>query len=66
MPQKPYILSQLDEIYRLVRDLIIYEEKKIRPIFLVRVPPLVKNSQKIFLIQIWSNHAPIDRSRRAE
>ena len=48
MPQKPHILSQLDEIYRLVRDLIIFEEKKNLANFVVRVPPLVENSQKNF------------------
>ena len=27
VPRKPHILTQLDEIYRLVRDLTIFEEK---------------------------------------
>ena len=48
---KPHILTQLDEIFRLVRDLTIFEEKKFWSIFVVRVPPLDKKSQKNFFFK---------------
>jgi hypothetical protein len=59
--QKPNFLTQLDEIYRLVRDLTINEEKKFWSIFMVRG----KRNRKIFF-RTMSNHVPIDRSRQAE
>jgi hypothetical protein len=60
--QKPHILTQLDEIYGLMRDLV----KKFFLLFLTKGVPLPRKFTNFFFLQIWSNHEPIDRSRRAE
>ncbi len=42
-PQKPHILTQLDEIYRLVRDLTIFEKKNFLTFFDQRGDPYHEN-----------------------
>ena len=61
LAQKPHISTQFDEIYLLVRDLTKTDGKKIWPIFVVRVPPLVKKSQKNFFFKYGQiTHQSID------
>jgi hypothetical protein len=44
-----YILTELVEIYRLVCNLTLFEEKTFWSIFVVRVPFWLKRSQTFFL-----------------
>ncbi len=50
----------------MVCDLAIFEEKKFWSFFFGKGPPFGQKKSKIFFFPIKSNHAPIDRSRRAE
>jgi hypothetical protein len=51
VPQKPHILSQLDEIYRLVRDLIIFGKKIFLTIFDQRGDPYHENWPNFFFFK---------------